>query len=59
MTGTTRDLLTKDEARLRLERTAAMVRADLASARENDPAAVAGLELQLGRIELVLRNIAR
>ena len=51
------DLLTKDEAALRLEHSAALLRAQLAET--SDPAAAGELEEQLGRIERVLANIRR
>jgi hypothetical protein len=51
------DLLTKDEAGLRLEYSAELLRTQLADADGSDPAAVAALDLQLQRIEKVLKNL--
>jgi hypothetical protein len=51
------DLLTKDEAALRLEHSADLIRGQLAEA--SDPAVVAELEEQIARIERVLANIRR
>jgi hypothetical protein len=53
------DLLTKDEASLRLEHSAKLIRAQLEQVRTNDPGAGQALEEQLGRIERVLANIRR
>ncbi|MGX7680058.1 hypothetical protein ACSMXN_14295 [Jatrophihabitans sp. DSM 45814] len=53
------DLLTKDEARLRLEQSAAVLRSDLAKAEQSNPSAVADLELQIKRIEIALSNISQ
>jgi hypothetical protein len=49
------DLLTKDEAVLRLEHSADLIRGQLAET--SDPAVVAELEEQIARIERVLANI--
>jgi hypothetical protein len=51
------DLLTKDEARLRLEHSAGLLSQQLADAHGSDPAASAALELQVRRIEKVLKNL--
>jgi hypothetical protein len=51
------DLLTKDEAALRLEHSAALLRTQLAGT--SDPAVAAELGEQITRIERVLANIRR
>jgi len=53
------DLLTKDEARLRLEHSLYLAEKDLASAVERgDGATAASSEDQIGRIRRVLANLA-
>ena len=51
------DLLTKDEAGLRLQESAALLRNELTEAVRSNPAAVADLEMQIQRIERVLKNL--
>jgi hypothetical protein len=51
------DLLTKDEAALRLEHSAALARTELA--KTSDPVAVAELQQQIARIDRALGNIRR
>jgi hypothetical protein len=53
------DLLTKDEAALRLEHSAKLARAELAAIRaaNGSDSAAAALEDQLRKIEAVLKNI--
>jgi hypothetical protein len=51
------DLLTKDEASLRLEHSARLARTELAQLGGSDPVAAAALEDQIRKIELVLKNI--
>lgn len=53
------DLLTKDEARLRIEQTIRVTEAELARARGSEPARVPQLELYLERARSVLKFIAR
>jgi hypothetical protein len=53
------DLLTKDEARLRIEQTIRVTEAELVRARESEPAQVAQLEQYLERARAVLEFIAR
>jgi hypothetical protein len=52
------DLLTRDEGVLRLENSAALIRAQLESAAD-DPAEVAGLRKQLDNIARALANLRR
>jgi hypothetical protein len=52
------DLLTKDEARLRLRESAEMLQAQLAGlGRDGDPEQTAQLRTQLDRIEKVLKTL--
>jgi hypothetical protein len=51
------DLLTKDEASLRLEHSARLARTELAQLGSSDPVATAALEDQIRKIEAVLKNI--
>jgi hypothetical protein len=51
------DLLTKDEAGLRLRQSAALLRRQLAETDGSDPAAVSALETQIQRIDRVLERL--
>jgi hypothetical protein len=53
------DLLTRDEAGLRLAQSAQLARSQLAQLDGSDPAAAAALEDQIRKIEVVLENLRR
>ena len=53
------DLLTKDEARLRIEQTIQVTKADLERARVSEPGRVAQLKLHIERAQAVLEFITR